>query len=294
MAFKPVVSEQFVPTAPEQQVELAVLLRAIWRRRYLILSITVVCTAAAVTLALLSTPVYRAQVVVTETRDPNSAGGASGTLGKISGLASMAGIDIGGAGNADTVNARAILTSRHLVEEFIQRNQDVIPALYPRPKSKPTLWMAVERFRQSVLAIYEDKVKGTTTIVVDWTDPGVAARWATSFVALANELVRTRAMNEATRSIAYLNDQIAKTNVLEMRAVMYQLIESETKTLMLVNGRAEYAFTTVDPAVAPELRIRPKRAIISAIGLVCGLLIGVVIAYAYDTFDRSRAPRPRV
>jgi hypothetical protein len=96
-----------------------------------------------------------------------------------------------------------------------------------------------------------------TVVAIDWTDPATAAQWANGFVALANELLRTRALVESKRNIAYLNDQISKTDVVELRRVLYGLIESETKTLMLANGRPEYAFRVVDPAVPPELKTRP-------------------------------------
>jgi len=56
---------------------------------------------------------------------------------------------------------------------------------------------------------------------------------------------------------------------------MYDLIEQETKTLMLANARTEYAFTIVDPAVAPEVRIQPKRTLMALGGLVAGLLIAL-------------------
>jgi hypothetical protein len=40
--------------------------------------------------------------------------------------------------------------------------------------------------------------------------------------------------------------------------VLYNLIESETKTLMLANARVEYAFTVVDPAVVPGATCQPQ------------------------------------
>jgi uncharacterized protein involved in exopolysaccharide biosynthesis len=262
--------------ASRDVVELSELIRAVWRYRLIVLAATAVCGLSAAIIALTSKSVYRAQVVVTEARDSEGAG-ASSLGSKLGGLAAIAGISAGATAGTPSVDARAVLDSRHLVEEFIQRN-NLVPVLFADRTAKRSLWRAVKFFREKVLAITEDKVKGTTTIAIDWTDPVMAAQWASGFVALANELIRARAMSDSARSIAYLNDQIAKTNVVELRTVMYDLIEKETKTLMLANGRAEYAFTTVDPAVTPEERIWPKRTVITAIGAICGFLIGVAIA----------------
>ena len=109
-------------------------------------------------------------------------------------------------------------------------------------------------------------------MTVEWTDPVVAENWANGIVSLANELMRAKALVDSQRNIEYLKKQIAATNVVEMQRVMYGLVESETKTLMLANARADYAFTVVDPAVVPEARVRPKRRLMVLTGVAIGLI----------------------
>jgi len=70
-------------------------------------------------------------------------------------------------------------------------------------------------------------------VSIDNGDAVTAARWANGYVALANELVRSRALDDAKRNVAYLNEQIARTNEVELRRIMYNLVEDQTKTLML-------------------------------------------------------------
>lgn len=265
-------------TDEDRGIELKSLFRIVWLQKYLVAGIAAVGLIVAIALALQAVPIYRAEVIVTEARDMGSGGSGSGLASKLGGLASVAGINLGGAGTGSSVDARAVLASRHLVEEFVKRN-NLIPELYAGQKKPATLWKAVEDFRRNILGMHEDKVKGTITIDIDWRDRTTAARWATGFVALANELVRSRAMQDSERSIAYLNEQIAKTSAVDLRAVMYDLVQVEMKNLALANGRAEYAFTTVDPAVPPEERIRPRRTIMAALGAVGGFLLGVAIAF---------------
>jgi LPS O-antigen subunit length determinant protein (WzzB/FepE family) len=60
---------------------------------------------------------------------------------------------------------------------------------------------------------------------------------------------------------------------------------------MLANGRIDYAFTIVDPATAPELRIKPRRTVIVLVGLIIGGLLGAGGAIAHSVLRRSkRAP----
>jgi uncharacterized protein involved in exopolysaccharide biosynthesis len=64
------------------------------------------------------------------------------------------------------------------------------------------------------------------------------------------------------------------------------------KTLMLANGRTEYAFTIIDPAVPSEIRKSPQRVIVVIVGLALGLLIGIMTAFTRERVARARADRP--
>jgi uncharacterized protein involved in exopolysaccharide biosynthesis len=126
------------------------------------------------------------------------------------------------------------------------------------------------------------------TVAIEWTDPVTAARWANDFVALANERIRSRALQDSTRNIEYLNKQIERTTVVEVQRAIYNLIESETKNLMLANVRAEYAFRIVDPAVPPEVRSSPRRKLLVLSGLAVGLFAGVFLAFELHLLRRLR------
>jgi uncharacterized protein involved in exopolysaccharide biosynthesis len=239
---------------------------------------------AGLAIALTATKIYRAEVVIAEVRDKGM--GAPGSLlGQFSGLASLAGVNLPlGEGGQE---ARALLKSRRLVEEFIKR-QDLLGELSGSAGKPLTLWRAVRDFRDGVMTVSEDTRKGVTTVWVDWRDPVKAARWANELVALANELLRTRALDDASRNIAYLKKQIASTDVVEMQRVMYTLIESEMKTLMLANARHEYAFTIIDPAVPPELKYRPRRSLIVLGYAALGFLLGAGVAFFRSARARER------
>jgi uncharacterized protein involved in exopolysaccharide biosynthesis len=277
--------DQHIALEKQGELDLPALLRVAWAHKYLVASVALAAAIAAVVLALTTKPIYRAEVAITEVHEGSM--GAGGALAsQIGGLASMAGITLGAGSNVSRT-AQAVLKSRHLVEEFVKRN-NLMPELFPNSKKAPTLWLAVKRFQEGLLRISEDTRQGKTTLSIDWTDPETAARWANGLVALANELIRARALDEANRNVAYLREQINKTTVVELQRVMYDLIENETKTLMLANARVEYAFTVVDPAVPPELRISPQRTLMVAVGGTIGLCVGVALAYLLELIKRNR------
>ena len=262
------------------------LCRVAWAYKGIVATTTIAGTLIALVLALIAIPSYRADIVVTLTQDTSLGGGGQGLGSQLGGLASVAGLNVGAEG-VDREH-QAVLESRHLIEEFVKRN-GLLPLLQGKSPQPPNLWLAVEMVKRGVLEIHNDKLKGTTAISMEWTDPVTAARWANAFVALGNELVRAKAREDAQRNVDYLNEQVAKTNVVELRRILYNLIESETKTLMLANARIEYAFTVVDPAVAPTVRVSPKRTLMVASGFLIGLIVGVLTAWIRNKFIRKSA-----
>lgn len=273
----PVISGGQRPNDDTGDIDFARMWRVIRGAKYLILTTTIVCTGIALAIALAMTPIFRAETVITTVRNGSLAGQAGGQLGGLASIASLAGVNLDSGSAADR-EAKAVLQSRSLIQEFISRN-NLIKVLLPHSSKPPTMWLAVKEFKEGELTIREDKRLGLMTIDIDWEDPVVAAKWANGFVALANERLRTRAIDEATRNIAFLNAQIPQTSVVEVQRSIYNLIESETKTLMLANVRTEFAFTVIDPAVPPERKYRPRRSLYVLFGLFLGFAIGLVAAY---------------
>lgn len=279
-----------MPNSADYEFNMVSLCRVAWARKPLVAAVTLVGGLIALVFALTAIPIFRAEVVVTIVEDNHMGGGGLQSLAnQFGGIASMAGLNLGGGASTEH-EYQAILESRHVVEEFVKRN-DLLPVMKINPALPQPMWFAVEKFKTTVLKFDEDKVKGITTVSVEWSDPAVAARWANAFVALANEIVRTRAREDSSRNIDYLNKQVAQTNVVELQRVMYNLIQQETKTLMLANAREQYAFNVVDPAVVPGIRVRPKRTLIVLSGLFIGGICGVLVAWIRNKFiGRSAEP----
>jgi uncharacterized protein involved in exopolysaccharide biosynthesis len=277
------------PLNKEDEIDFIDLWWIVWDHRIQVAIVTMLFTLLALFFALTATPLYRATVIVTEVHESglSTEGGLAGEFG---GLASLAGIDLQGS----HPERQAVLRSRHLVEEFVKR-PDVLPSLIAGEKpERAGLWATVERFRRNVLDIQEDKLKGTTTITMDWKDPDVARRWGEEFVGLANELLRNKTIEDASRNVAYLEGEVEHTTSVEIQKVMYKLIEQETRSLMLAKGREEYAFTVVDPPVKAEMRISPRRTLLVLSGFAVGFFIGSFVAWLRVRFARrgGRA-RPR-
>ena len=72
--------------------------------------------------------------------------------------------------------------------------------------------------------------------------------------------------------------------------MFYQLIESETRTVMLANAQDEYIFKTVDPAVVPQEKSEPSRALIAIVATILGGMLGVFTVFVQVFIRSGNAP----
>lgn len=270
------------------------LLRIVVRHRVTIITVTVAMTAIAVIVSILMTPVYRASVLVApvETKDPLGALGAVASQ-----VAGMTGLGVG-RGDGLKQEALAILQSRALTEKFIEK-YDLLPKLFPDlwnevikkwnvPHEEiPTVARGFKIFDRNVRTVSEDQLTGLITISMEHADRVAATQWANALVQEVNAYVRQRAIDEAENSLRYLNNELVRTDVVELRLGINKLIEQQLKDMMLANVRHEYAFRVLDPAVVPERKnfVRPRRLLMIIGGMVIGLILGVFTALLRHAFS---------
>jgi capsular polysaccharide biosynthesis protein len=161
----------------------------------------------------------------------------------------------------------------------------------PEFKVKPSIQEAHDAFIGSFLSVSEDKQTGFVTVAIKHYSPSVARDWVLLIVNGVNDAVRARDVDEAENSIAFLNEQRQKTNLVSLTEVFAELIEQQTKTVMLAAASEEYVFQIIDPPVAPELKSEPSRALICILGMLLGGMLAVVYVLVrhYAKSDRQKS-----
>ncbi len=268
---------------PEKEVGLIDLLKDLWAAKRVIFLVSAAFSLAFVAIGMLIGKKYEATVVLSPTLEDSGSGhlGGLGALaGQYSGLASLAGISIGGGGN--NAEATATLQSELITERYVREN-DLLPILYAKdwdpvkktwkvtdPEDMPTLWKAYRYFDKKIRKVEDDKKTGLSTLKVKWKDPVQAAKWANGLAKMTNDYLRQRAIDESERNIQFLNAEASKTNVIEIRNAIYAILQNEINEQMLAKGREEYALKIIDPAVAPELPSSFGVIALAALGFIAG------------------------
>ena len=105
-----------------------------------------------------------------------------------------------------------------------------------------------------------------------------------------NEQLREQAIQDSKKRVGYLEQELAKTTLKDMRDVLYRLLESEKQKAMLANVNEDFALEVIDPAVAPEQRENPKRKLIVGLGGVCGGFLGIFLVFLLQFVRKIRNP----
>lgn len=282
------------------EISLRELILAVWRQKILVLSVVLLCTLAATGLALSLPKQYRATVVLVPVSTNASGTRLPEASSSLTDLTSLIGISIGG--DSEKYESIAVLQSRELTEQYIRDNH-LLPILFgpPRtwigrvlrhilPPARPTLWQGANQFAK-VRDVLQDRRTGIYTLAVTWRNPQLAAKWANDLVKLTNDYLRAQAITISEQHISYLQQQAANTDVSEVRAAIYGVLESEIKNVMLAKGPGDYALKVIDPAVPPESSDRPRVPLWVGGGFAVGIFLSTVALFLRSAWKSGASRR---
>ena len=104
---------------------------------------------------------------------------------------------------------------------------------------------------------------------------------------MINSFYREKDKTEAEKAVNYLNNQIRKTNLAEIKEVIANLLQQETQKLTLIEASEAYVFDYIDPPAVMEKKIAPTRSKICIIGALLGGIFGVLIVLLRHYFFRK-------
>jgi uncharacterized protein involved in exopolysaccharide biosynthesis len=161
-------------------------------------------------------------------------------------------------------------------ELYDESSNKWIREVSPPKKTIPSIWEAYKEFSE-LLSVSQDKTTSMVNIDIQFYSATLAKKWLKLLVADLNEFMRAQDQAEAQASIDYLTLQLENIQVTTMETIFYQLIEEQTKNMMLTQVKAEYVLKTIDPAQVPEQKDGPKRALIVVLGTMLGGMLSVLM-----------------
>ncbi|MDR7119263.1 Wzz/FepE/Etk N-terminal domain-containing protein [Rheinheimera soli] len=300
------VNVSYSNKSENDEIDLIGLLSLIWKGKLTVILVTFLFGAFSIYYSLSLSDIYRSELLMVPAEQKNS----SVLPGQLGGLAAMAGVNLGSGGIDKTTIALQTLQSRDFISKFIRKHNILVELMAAKGWDRQSNTLAIDQSLYSVkdmswirdvkaprkpepsmqeaYAVFSDLFKlskdiksGLITLEFKHYSPFFAKQILDWLVADINQDMKSKDIQEAEKSIVYLEQQILKTNISEVKATLFSLIEEQTKTLMLANSRDEYMFKMIDSAFVPEMKYEPRRSIIVIVTSFFGCIFGVFVVLLF-------------
>lgn len=287
----------------DDEIDLSDLINALFQGRWIIVLVTTFLSMSGVIYSLSLPNIYKSTALLA----PVETSSVSEAMRSYSGIAGLAGISLpSGDDQNNSIKALKKLNSLSFFENNIFPNI-FLPDLmavkswdpntnkllykenlynqdsntwvrdYSHPKKQIPSAQESYTIFQKHFSISEDKKTGFINMAIKHQSPYVAKEWAILLIDEVNSFYRQKDKSESQKRTLYLNEQIAKTNLSEIKQVIAQLLQQDTQKLALIEANQYYVFDFIDPPAAMEIKSAPRRSLICILFALCGLVLGIVL-----------------
>jgi hypothetical protein len=287
------------------EIDLKELFYVLLQGKWIIVSVTTFFSIFGVTYSLLLPDIYESKAVLVPS---NSSSSISGALRSYSGLAGLAGINLPSSNDeGNSGKAMKKITSLSFFENNIlkkiylpdlmavkswnsktntliydqsvyKKNSNAWVRDYSYPMRQiPSAQESFMVFTTQHLRLSEDKSSGFISLSIKHQSPFVAKQWTELVVNEVNSFYRQKDKAESKKAVSYLNQQISMTGLSEIKQVLAQLLQEETKKLTLIEANQSYVFDYIDPPAVMEQSSDPKRALICILVALFGGMISILL-----------------
>ena len=237
--------------------------------------------------------IYRANafIVSSEQMSGQLSTGIAGSLNSL-GLGNIAPTQQG------SVNVnKARLKSREFLISVIKKH-DLMPKLFYKSwdtknnawkvEKIPTLIDGYELLNKQIAIYGPTPINEIISITLDWHDPSLASQWTNMLIEEINLDARTRKKDEIKQSLFFIEEELSKANVAEVRFSLNELIKSQLRENVFANVKKEYSFRFIDHAIPPTKKSSPNRLIIVLIGSILSFAISIFYLISYLLLNEKK------
>jgi len=291
----------------DQDINVLELLSVIWAQKLLIFLVTLFAGFGSIIYSLSLENEYTSQAILTLAGQEAQSGSMGASSGQLGGLASLAGISVGGTSNKAALAIKTI-ESRDFLKHLLQfegalsnivgiqkYNQETQEVTYKDGFSSETtlvpddlLFLEIYKAFRGTINLSDDSKTGLISLSVTSKSPKAAYDLAILILRELNNVYRAEALEESSKALSYLNNKLSSTIQNEVKKSMSLVIESQLKIQMFANIRENYLLKPFDNAFIPDVKSGPSRSVICMVITLSAFFIAIISSIAAYFFKKTK------
>jgi hypothetical protein len=266
-----------------------------------LLASVLVCT----TVYLLALPdKFKSEMLLMPLNSEQSNSMMQNLASQFGGLASIAGIDLANSNGEEQIMARATMQSRGFLLGVLLK-YDFVPQIVAAEHMEDGallydanlydaatgVWNSDEfdgfevppddlvyEHLMEQFSITEMPDAGTVVVSFEHVSPSFSQIFLSTIFEEINHKMRSRALEQSTKRLDYLVDQLKQAPLASVESALAQLVEAEINKKVLIDTDENYSFEMIDPPFIPSEKSSPLRALILIMVALGVVLLELIVA----------------
>jgi len=294
------------------QFDIFKIIEILKNKRIIIILITFIGTLLGLMISLNLPNTYISKAVLV----PSSQSKTSNVTSQLSGFASLAGVSLPADETNRTDNAIEIIKSFNFFEKYIYENNffyylmaadgwdkktntlTIDSSMYDQKTKKwisksannidgrPSTQEAHQVFLDN-LSISKRKATSIVEISIKHFSPNVAKTFLDQLLIDINETIRESDIQDSIRRLKFLEEEIQKTQLSEVKEQLASLIQTQVQTIMLAKQNPEYVFKVLSTPISPEIKSGPQRAMIIILCFLLSNILSMIFVIAHHIIKNA-------
>jgi LPS O-antigen subunit length determinant protein (WzzB/FepE family) len=277
------INEQENSSSKENEISIIELWEVLFKKRLLIIVVTALFGVASIIYALTATELWKPEVMIYPSEiDSNENSSLNSAISQFISPNSQ---------NTKTSKYLAILFSRNFLLKFIE-DENISKNLFEEEwdtkkntwkSEKPSEYALYSQLKNSI-EVDKEEATGIIRVSFTWYDKYFAASTVNKLIDQLNTHIRLSEVEEYKKQLTYIEDQIKKTNLNQVRSVLFNIVENLSSSIMIAETRLQYAFKVIDYASPPEFRFFPQRTNLVLLWTFIGFFMSCVLSLLINIF----------
>ncbi len=280
----------------EDEIDLRELFGTIWANKFKIAIFTFIVTSLTIVYVLTKPNQYTSSTILAPQGQTKSI-----SLGGLSSLASMAGVNVGG-GVMDAYHSLKIILGSYAFEKMMVKKYHLINLLSTSNMKKEfvfpfgyngmyNLFHSSKKSNKSyadkeyltikalkkIISISSSKKSGAITMSVKLPDRFLAKRLLDIYLKNSTAYLRTIDMKNIKQKIKYYQKELAGTNNIQLKTQISQYIANLMQKEVFANANPYYTVKQITKPEVPYIKDKagPKRALIVIVAFITSIILAV-------------------